>query len=478
MRSLSAMISSSFYTEGNEVNNAGVVAGAAEIFDGKNAPQRPFVWDLATYDSGTGLATGFAIGVAEDGTGAATDVNDGVPAQVVGTMTRVVGSTPFPYAFSHSFGSSPTSFVELEPFPGQLYSSAQSASVSSSSGDALVAGTSSENNTGFPPVTCDDQLGWNGIRWTLLDPPPAPPADPYVKDDVREDFLTSGPIDLLLWKTESRAVNSSGMTGGHYFDPELSCKRRAAFWSAGGIAQDLGGLTGLDPLAETTVNAMTDVDSSGGLIIVGTDQFTIDGVVWWRSSGAAAFTATLASSLDLHPCEWSIESLTDINEKGWIVGVGRHSSPTTFGGKQRALLLVPDTCVADLTGDDFVDGADLGALLGGWGVCPTPTNTQPYCLADLNCSGGVDGADLGILLGAWGNTCVLCDEGFQSMAMSTAESGDGSASINGPAAFLSAIGMFGFVDVDEFAEWYSELSSAEHASVAEAIGAAMAGGGM
>jgi hypothetical protein len=50
-------------------------------------------------------------------------------------------------------------------------------------------------------------------------------------------------------------------------------------------------------------------------------------------------------------------------------------------------------CPADLTDDGKVDGADLGALLGGWGGAST----------DLTGDGNTDGADLGFLLGAWGN---------------------------------------------------------------------------
>lgn len=48
----------------------------------------------------------------------------------------------------------------------------------------------------------------------------------------------------------------------------------------------------------------------------------------------------------------------------------------------------------DLTGDGFVDGADIGALLVGWGPCPG-------CDADLTGDGVVDGADVGALLVAW-----------------------------------------------------------------------------
>jgi hypothetical protein len=48
---------------------------------------------------------------------------------------------------------------------------------------------------------------------------------------------------------------------------------------------------------------------------------------------------------------------------------------------------------ADLNGDGFVNGADLGILLGGWGQ---PGST------DLNHDGTTNGADLGVMLGSWG----------------------------------------------------------------------------
>lgn len=48
--------------------------------------------------------------------------------------------------------------------------------------------------------------------------------------------------------------------------------------------------------------------------------------------------------------------------------------------------------LADLTGDGFVNGADLAIVLGGWGGVG---------VADITCDGVVDGADLGIVLGGW-----------------------------------------------------------------------------
>jgi len=51
--------------------------------------------------------------------------------------------------------------------------------------------------------------------------------------------------------------------------------------------------------------------------------------------------------------------------------------------------------LADLTLDGVVDGADLGALLAQWGLCPE-------CPADLDGDGLVGGGDLGALLAQWG----------------------------------------------------------------------------
>ena len=54
-------------------------------------------------------------------------------------------------------------------------------------------------------------------------------------------------------------------------------------------------------------------------------------------------------------------------------------------------------CIGDLTGNDFVNGDDLGILLGSWGPC-----VSSACDADLNGDEVVDGNDLGLLLAGWG----------------------------------------------------------------------------
>lgn len=53
------------------------------------------------------------------------------------------------------------------------------------------------------------------------------------------------------------------------------------------------------------------------------------------------------------------------------------------------------TIPEDLNGDGFVDGLDLGILLGSWGINTTPD------MGELDGIPPVDGLDLGILLAAW-----------------------------------------------------------------------------
>jgi predicted outer membrane repeat protein len=53
-------------------------------------------------------------------------------------------------------------------------------------------------------------------------------------------------------------------------------------------------------------------------------------------------------------------------------------------------------CFADITGDGLVNGGDLGALLGAWGIA------GPTGVGDVNHDGLVDAQDLGILLSSWG----------------------------------------------------------------------------
>jgi hypothetical protein len=67
--------------------------------------------------------------------------------------------------------------------------------------------------------------------------------------------------------------------------------------------------------------------------------------------------------------------------------------PVTYDGY--ASICSENVCPGDITGDCIVNGADLGLLISGWGVC------APDCPGDLNLDGFVSGADLGIMISFW-----------------------------------------------------------------------------
>lgn len=73
--------------------------------------------------------------------------------------------------------------------------------------------------------------------------------------------------------------------------------------------------------------------------------------------------------------------------------VSNSGSPDDQNGLDNVVLCAigGELAPSDLNHDCFVNGADLGILLAGWG---TPS-------ADLDGNGTTDGADLGVLLSAW-----------------------------------------------------------------------------
>ncbi len=97
---------------------------------------------------------------------------------------------------------------------------------------------------------------------------------------------------------------------------------------------------------------------------------------------------------------------------GWLVQGNETSIKTTkqFGTKENEFApFVPTLTIdytppvirpptpGDLDENGMVDGADLGLLLAGWGIC----QAVAPCVPDLNDDEMVDGADLGILLSNW-----------------------------------------------------------------------------
>ena len=86
-------------------------------------------------------------------------------------------------------------------------------------------------------------------------------------------------------------------------------------------------------------------------------------------------------------------------DEGRQIGMNPGGTVTDLGGAcvMSSCLDCPTSpaCPADLDGNGFVDGTDLGNLLAAWGP-------SAACAADIDGDGFVNGVDLGAMLGAWG----------------------------------------------------------------------------
>ena len=116
---------------------------------------------------------------------------------------------------------------------------------------------------------------------------------------------------------------------------------------------------------------------------------------WNDIGGSGGCHNSSALPLSFWVTEWSADCNHDsIVDYGQIL-TGQLADSNTNG--------IPDICEqpqcrdADITNNQIIDGADLGALLAFWGPV-NPVLPQ----ADINRDGNVNGADLGLLLANWG----------------------------------------------------------------------------
>lgn len=141
--------------------------------------------------------------------------------------------------------------------------------------------------------------------------------------------------------------------------------------------------------------------------------------VWFKYTSACAGTATAStcnnasfdtriavysgtscpiSTTPVSACSDNAASCASSTSKAsWAVTAGstwyvRVGSPGSTSGTGTLTMSCAVTCIADRNGDNFIDGADLGIILGAWATAG----------GDINGDGYTDGADLSILLGAWG----------------------------------------------------------------------------
>jgi len=114
-------------------------------------------------------------------------------------------------------------------------------------------------------------------------------------------------------------------------------------------------------------------------------RMNTDGTVAWKSSFASDSTQKYRFSAS--QCDTGSILAWQANAGGASdIFAARINSDGTVGNPAAA-------CIADITHDGEVNGADLAGLLAQWGSAGA---------ADLNQDGSVDGQDLTIMLAAWG----------------------------------------------------------------------------
>jgi len=134
--------------------------------------------------------------------------------------------------------------------------------------------------------------------------------------------------------------------------------------------------------------AWTQTNPNGDGMNMGYWDITNPASASWNDAPESNFMVSFA-------IEWSTDCNNDnIVDYGQIL-TGQLADSNTNG--------IPDICEppqcrdADITNNQIIDGADLGALLAFWGPV-NPVLPQ----ADVNRDGQVNGADIGILLSYWG----------------------------------------------------------------------------
>ncbi|MSR40610.1 MAG: hypothetical protein EXS10_01730 [Phycisphaerales bacterium] len=131
---------------------------------------------------------------------------------------------------------------------------------------------------------------------------------------------------------------------------------------------------------------------TGGAAICAWDETT--GLRVLTKTGDTSFTGTAANSISLIGGTGMNGNggCTGLSSNGWLTLRAGDSVNSKYTIARIDLGMAPASCVADLSGDGIVDGADIATLLDSWNAAG----------GDLDNSGVTDAADLAIMLDAWG----------------------------------------------------------------------------
>lgn len=203
---------------------------------------------------------------------------------------------------------------------------------------------------------------------TPFDPPGTVAGDGFVEVTDESTLTVAGSVYLPLSSVGNMLVGDEGrvIIGGDFIVSRSFTTPETTI-AIDLTAQDSGG----EPIISVAGEAAFPVPSAVYMIVELKGNY--------KPVPGASFTLLQASEMSGSPILVLPNLLPPVSWSQAITGTGI------------VVTVLPGS--ADLNGDSLVDGADLGLLLGSWGV---DSDT-----ADLNGDQIVNGADLGILLGGW-----------------------------------------------------------------------------
>ena len=287
---------------------------------------------------------------------------------------------------------------------------------------------------GFPPLPCGEEVRWyvtaglsNGAS-SYADPATAP-AQPYslsIQTGTSTVHATAFEDGTQGWSVANEGALTTGAwqlavpvgtTNGTYASAPATDASAAGTraWvtqngSPGGTASaadvDAGTTRLVSPAFDLSAAASATVSYSAWYFCsdappAGSNPGEVDPLVVEASADGGATWAVIdtVSSYPV-PNSWTrrsvaLPSLSSAVRIRFSISDTPDNSITEAGIDDFSfqVAICEHTCVGDTNADGYVDGSDLGSLLGQWG-------TQGSC--DFNGDGLVDGNDLGVMLAAWG----------------------------------------------------------------------------
>ncbi len=303
------------------VNDAGLVAGRSDV---TSQLTRAFLWQ-----PGTGMADLGSLG-GPDGDSEAWDINDAsgsAPFQVVGwtltgddcrgfgginhvqlgfvwntvTLMRPLGTTG-------AFGGVPN--VRSTAFAVNVPSTAEVPAITTVAGSGFPCSGSANFCTLANTI--------DGIAWE-------------VQGLNVASFDLDEPSGFGDGLGEARDVNVADQLVGWGMDESRDCNESALLWESPADTNptDLhNDVSNPLPASERSrAEAISDPDQAGNATIVGRNVETNEALIW-QKEGSNWTVAVLDTRINAASCGWNLREARDINDDGWIVGLGIHNIPS------------------------------------------------------------------------------------------------------------------------------------------------------